>query len=79
MQFSRVFHRTRILMGVGLVGLVVFSVGCDSGGGGGVSNVTPETPPPGRSAADQAAARAGSITPPGKVAPNKVETPGKSN
>jgi hypothetical protein len=68
MQFSRVFHRTRILMGVGLVGLVVFSVGCDSGGVDSVSN-TPPTPPPSKSAADQAAARAGSTTPPAKVAP----------
>ncbi len=78
MQFSRVFHRTRTLMGLGLVGLVVFSVGCDSGGGG-VSNVAPETPPPGKSAADQAAARAGAYAPPGKVAPKKVEARGKSN
>jgi hypothetical protein len=71
-------------MGVGLVGLVFFSVGCDSGGGGGVSNVASETPPPGKSPADQAAARAGSYTPPGKVAPKKVapkkvEALGKSN
>ena len=58
-------------MGVGLVGLVVFSVGCDIGGGG-VSNLASETPPPGKTPADQAAARAGSYTPPGKVAPKKV-------
>jgi hypothetical protein len=68
MQFSRVFHRTRILMGVGLVGLVVFSVGCDSGGGDAVSN-TPLNPPASKTPADQAAARAGSFTPPAKAAP----------
>jgi hypothetical protein len=72
-------------MGVGLVGLVVFSVGCDIGGGG-VSNLASETPPPGKTPADQAAARAGSYAPPGKVAPKKqkvapkqVEALGRSN
>jgi hypothetical protein len=78
MRFSRVFHRTRILMGLGLLGMVALTVGCDGGGGEGVSNVTPATPPPGQSGADQAKARAGATTPPGMGgAPKKVEAPGK--
>ena len=56
MQFLRAFLRARILMGLGVLGLLAFTVGCD-GGTEGVSNVTPLTPPPGKSAADQAAAR----------------------
>jgi len=58
MQFSRVLHRTRILLGLGLFGLLAFTVGCDSGGGGGESAVTPSMPPPGRSAKEQMEARA---------------------
>jgi hypothetical protein len=70
MQFLRFVHRTRILMGLGLLGLLAFSVGCD-GGSGGVSNVTPATPPSGQSGADQAALRKDS-NPIGNAAAKKL-------
>jgi hypothetical protein len=79
MRFSRVFHQMRILMGVGLFGLIVLVAGCDGGGADGTSSVAPATPPPGKSAADQAAARAAANTAPGKNAAKKVEAPAKSN
>ena len=67
-------------MSVGLLGLLVFTVGCDGGGTESTSNVTPATPPPGRSAADQAAARAGAY-PAGAAAKQAgtkpAETPAK--
>ena len=67
-------------MGMGLLGLLVFMVGCDSGGTEGTSNVAPATPPPGRSGADQAKARTGAY--PGGAAAKQagtkpVETPAK--
>ncbi len=75
MHFVRIFDYTRVL--TGLVGLLVFTAGCD-GGGDGTSSVTPATPPPGQSAADQAAARAKSYPANGKVAPaSKPKTPAK--
>jgi hypothetical protein len=58
MQFLRIFGHARVLIGFGLLGLLAFAIGCDSGGDAGVSNVTPTTPPPGQSGKDQAAARA---------------------
>jgi hypothetical protein len=54
-----ILDRARIVLGLVVIGLPVFIVGCDGGATEGTSSVTPETPPPGRSAQDQASARAG--------------------
>jgi hypothetical protein len=58
MPIVRVLHKNRKLLGSGLLGLIAFASGCDSGGNVGESNVTPETPPPGaRSGAGESEAR----------------------
>jgi hypothetical protein len=69
----RVFDRAKMGMGVGLLGLLVFMAGCGDGVTEGTSNVTPATPPPGRSAADQATARGGAY-PAGGAATKKADT-----
>jgi len=69
MRTVRVLERRQVLLSFGLLGILGFSGGCDSGGGG-ESNVAPATPPPGQSGEDQAKARAGSM-PAGKQAAKK--------
>jgi hypothetical protein len=75
MPFLRVFDHTRILTGLVLVALFAFNVGCDSGGGGGESAATPPTPPPGKSAADQAKARANAYPAGGAAAKKATPAP----
>jgi hypothetical protein len=60
MHLLRVLDLRRILMGLGLIGLLAVAGGCDGAGGGGESSVAPATPPPGKSTADQAKDRANS-------------------
>jgi hypothetical protein len=52
MPIVRVLHKNRKLLGLGLLGLLAFTSGCDSGGNVGESNVTPTTPPPGAMTGD---------------------------
>jgi hypothetical protein len=65
MRLSQMSDVKRIVMGLALFALLAFGVGCDSSGGGGESTATPSTPPPGRSAKDQGAARDGAYKAPG--------------
>jgi hypothetical protein len=62
----RAFDRGRTLLSMGLLGMLMFSGGCDSSGGG-ESALTPETPPPGQSAQEQQAARAKAFGPKGQL------------
>jgi len=50
MRIVRVLHQNRKLIAVGMLGLLAWTSGCDSGGGG--SSGTAVAPPPGQSAQD---------------------------
>jgi hypothetical protein len=52
MRTVRLVHGSRTLFALGLVGVLGFAGGCDSGSGTRESTVTPTTPPPGRSGED---------------------------
>ncbi len=56
MRIVNVLSANRKLLAAGLIGVVAFAGGCDSGTNVGDSPVTPATPPPGQSGADKKAA-----------------------
>jgi hypothetical protein len=66
----RVVDRTRIGLRLATAGLFACIIGCDGGVTEGTSNLAPTTPPPGRSAEDQAKARTGAYAG-GKAAATK--------
>jgi hypothetical protein len=63
----RMVRELRILRRVSLIGMFLFSGGCDGSGGGGESNLTPATPPPGQSAKELAELQAKAFGPKGRL------------
>jgi hypothetical protein len=67
MRMVRELDRGRILRRMSLFGMLLFSGGCDGSGGGGESNLTPTTPPPGQSAKELAKLQAMAFGPKGQL------------
>ena len=75
MHIRRGLGRARILAILPLVGSLAFVWGCDSGNGGGESNLAPPTPPPGQSTKEMIEASKKSLGPNG--VPPKQGAPAK--
>jgi hypothetical protein len=74
MRIVSVLHANRRVLAAGLIGIVAFAGGCDSGGNVGESTAAPEAPPPGKSGAERKAVleKAHGTSAPGAKAPRKT-------